>query len=89
LGSGGKDGFLTNEKILQIAKKHKKSAAQVALRWNIQRGVIVIPKSVHKERIQENIQVFDFELDNEDMDQINALQDVKKKRFVKECVFLI
>ena len=89
MGSGGKDGFLTNEKILQIAKKHKKSAAQVALRWNIQRGVIVIPKSVHKERIQENIQVFDFELDNEDMDQINALQDVKKKRFVKECVFLI
>lgn len=56
-----------------VGKKYGKSAAQVALRWNLQRGVIVIPKSVHKDRIEQNIDVFDFTLSDDDMKEISAL----------------
>ena len=69
----GKHGIFTHPVLTEIAKKYGKSTAQVALRWNIQRGVVVIPKSTHENRIKENIDVFDFELSPEDMAKINAL----------------
>ena len=69
----GKHGIFTHPVLTEIGKKYGKTAAQVALRWNIQRGVVVIPKSVHLERIKANIDVFDFELTREDMDKISAL----------------
>ncbi|XP_017889598.1 aldose reductase-like [Ceratina calcarata] len=64
---------LEDAKLKEIAGKYKKSAAQVALRYQIQRGHIVIPKSVTKSRIQENFNIFDFELSPEDVDAINKL----------------
>ncbi len=64
---------LDNEVISSIAKKHAKSGAQVLLRWSLQHGCIPIPKSTHKERIKENIRVFDFELSGEEMKQLNKL----------------
>ena len=69
----GKRGFFTNPTLTNIGKKYGKSAAQVALRWNIQRGVAVIPKSTHEERIKENFDVFDFALTEEDMAEIAAM----------------
>jgi 2,5-diketo-D-gluconate reductase A len=71
LGSGS--GILDNAVIGGIAKKHGKSPAQAILRWHLQQGLIVIPKSVHAERIQANIDVFDFELDEDDMAAIGKL----------------
>lgn len=71
-GEGRKDTF-DNPVLLKISEKYGKTAAQVMLRWNIQRGVVVIPKSVHIERMQENFDVFDFALSEEDMTAISAL----------------
>ncbi len=59
--------------LIKIGEKYGKSAAQVVLRWNIQRGVIVIPKSVHENRIRENIDIWDFELSERDMKEIRQL----------------
>jgi 2,5-diketo-D-gluconate reductase A len=59
----------------RIAKKHGKSPAQVVLRWHLQEGLVAIPKSSHEDRIRENLEVFDFELDEEDLTQIVALDD--------------
>ena len=56
-----------------IGEKYGKSAAQVALRWNVQRGVVVIPKSVHKDRMEQNMNIWDFELSEEDMNEIAKL----------------
>lgn len=69
----GRNGIFENPVILQIGKKYGKTAAQVMLRWNIQRGVAVIPKSTHIERMEENFKVFDFTLTDEDMAVISAL----------------
>ncbi len=69
----GQHGIFTHPVLTGIGDKYGKSAAQVALRWNIQRGVVVIPKSVHADRIRQNIDVFDFELTPEDMAKISAL----------------
>ena len=69
----GKHGIFTNPLLLDIADKYGTSAAQVILRWNIQRGVVVIPKSTHKERMAQNIDVWDFTLSDEDMVQIAQL----------------
>ena len=76
----GKNDFFSNELLRKIGDKHNKSMAQVTLRWMIQRGVVVIPKSVHKERIIENFEVFDFELSQEDMASIQSL-DTKESQF--------
>jgi 2,5-diketo-D-gluconate reductase A len=77
----GRNNLFRNELLLSIGGKYKKSVAQVVLRWLIQRGVVVIPKSVRKERIAENFNVFDFELSGEDMDAIATL-DTKQSLFL-------
>ena len=69
---GGKDIF-NNKTLISIAKKHNKTVAQVILRWHIQRDVVVIPKSVKTERMKENFNVFDFALDDIDMESISKL----------------
>ena len=69
----GRNGFFTNPVLETIGKKYGKSVAQVALRWLLQRGVIIIPKSTHIERMQQNIDIFDFELSAGDMAEIAAL----------------
>lgn len=69
----GRNGLFENEVLKVIGQKYGKSTAQVMLRWHIQRGVIIIPKSVHKERMIENFHVFDFTLDEDDMNQISQM----------------
>lgn len=69
----GKRNFFTDPVLTEIGDKYGKSADQVALRWNIQRGVVVIPKSVHKDRMEQNFDVFDFELSAEDMEKIKTM----------------
>jgi len=76
----GRNNMFQNEVLVSIAKRYSKSVAQVILRWLTQRGVIVIPKSIHKERIIENFNIFDFELNQEDMDTITTL-DTKESVF--------
>lgn len=69
----GRHGIFTHEVLLSIGEKYDKTAAQVALRWNTQRGVVIIPKSVHRERMEENLNIWDFTLSDEDMAAIGAL----------------
>lgn len=76
----GRNDIFKNELLQNIGNKYKKSIAQVILRWLVQRDVVVIPKSVRKERIQENFNVFDFELSAEDMKSISGL-DTKESLF--------
>lgn len=76
----GRGGLFTNETIAKIAAKHNKTVAQVILRWELQRGIVVIPKSVHIERMEQNLDVFDFELSDEDM-QVMAGLDKKQSSF--------
>jgi len=76
----GKNNIFQNELLLSIGRKYGKSVAQVILRWLVQRDVVVIPKSVRKERIEENFNIFDFELSPEDMNAIVAL-DTKQSLF--------
>lgn len=77
LDQGGE--VLQDETVQQIAQAHSKSPAQVVLRWHLQNNTIVIPKSVTPSRIEENFQVFDFELSDEEMDQINGLNKDRRK----------
>ncbi|MFB5761916.1 aldo/keto reductase [Paenibacillus medicaginis] len=77
----GRNNMFQNEVLLSLAEKHQKSVAQVILRWMIQREVVVIPKSVRKERIIENFNIFDFELSQEDMETIAKL-DTKQSSFL-------
>lgn len=69
----GKHGIFTHPVLTAIGEKYKKSAAQVALRWNVHRGVVVIPKSVHKERMEQNMDIWDFSLSDADMAEIAKL----------------
>lgn len=70
---GGRHNPFENEMLQAIAAAHRKTVGQVVLRWNVQRGVVVIPKSTHKERIEENFAIWDFALTEEEMEQINTL----------------
>ena len=76
----GRGGLFENPVLVQIAEKYQKTTAQIILRWHIQRGVIVIPKSTHKARMEENLNVFDFALEQADMDRISTL-DKKQSAF--------
>ena len=76
----GRGGLFTDPVLTGIGKRYGKSAAQVMLRWHLQRGVVVIPKSTHIERMQENLNVFDFSLTGEEMAAIGAL-DKKQSAF--------
>ena len=76
----GRNGLFSNQVLAQIGEKHGKTVAQVALRWLLQSGVIIIPKSTHKERMAENLNLFDFELDAADMQAIASL-DLKHSLF--------
>lgn len=69
----GKHGIFTHPVLTAIGERYGKSAAQVALRWNVQRGVVVIPKSVHKERMEQNMDIWDFSLSDADMAEIAKL----------------
>nr|WP_326125954.1 aldo/keto reductase [uncultured Oscillibacter sp.] len=69
----GNFGIFTHPVLTEIGAKYGKSAAQTALRWNVQRGVVVIPKSVRRERMEENLDIWDFRLSQEDMERIAAL----------------
>ncbi|QUB94562.1 aldo/keto reductase [Leptotrichia sp. oral taxon 218] len=77
----GKNGIFANGILSEIGKKYNKSVAQVILRWLIQRNIIAIPKSTRKDRIEENFNVFDFELNSEDMGKISEL-DKKESLFL-------
>lgn len=77
----GRNNFFTNPVLMDIGKKYGKSAAQVALRWLIQRGVIIIPKSVHVERMEQNLDIFDFSLSEDDMKEIAGLDTGKSLFF--------
>ena len=77
----GRNDFFTNETLKAIGEKYGKSVAQTALRFLIQRGVIVIPKSTRKERMIENFNVFDFALTDEDMQEIAGLNQGKSLFF--------
>lgn len=76
----GRGGLFENETIAKIAAKYGKTVAQVILRWELQRGIVVIPKSVHKDRMEQNFNVFDFELSDTDM-KVMASLDKKQSSF--------
>jgi len=76
----GKNDMFRNELLSSIAQKYDKTVAQIILRWITQRGIVAIPKSVHKERMKENFNIFDFELSLDDMELIKTL-DTKKSSF--------
>jgi len=75
LGGQGVDGIVKNEKLAAIGAKYNKSAAQVALRWLTQRGIVAIPKSSHKERMEQNLNVLDYTLTAEEMAAIAGLNE--------------
>ena len=74
----GKNGIFTNETLVEIGNKYNKSVGQVILRWLVQRGIVPLAKTVRKERMQENLNIFDFELSEEDMNLMNQLNEHKR-----------
>lgn len=76
----GRGNMFTNPVLQEIGKKYDKTVAQIILRWQLQRGIVIIPKSTHKERMAQNLDVFDFTLTDEDMQDIAAL-DTKTSSF--------
>lgn len=81
----GMNGMFFNETLSEIAQKHHKTVAQVILRWNTQRGVAVIPKSIHRNRMIENFNIFDFELSKEEIEKISTL-DLKRPQMLDTLV---
>lgn len=77
----GRNNLFSNETLTKTGNSHGKSVAQIALRWLIQRGVIIIPKSVHIERMEQNLDIFDFELTDEEMAEIATLDTGKSLFF--------
>lgn len=77
----GRNNLFSNETLIKTGNSHGKSVAQIALRWLIQRGVIIIPKSVHIERMEQNLDIFDFELTDEEMAEIATLDTGKSLFF--------
>lgn len=77
----GRNGFFTNPVLEAIGQKHGKSVAQVALRWLLQRGIIIIPKSVHIERMRQNLDIYDFVLSDDEMAEIARLDTGKSLFF--------
>ena len=77
----GKYGIFTHPVLTEIGKKHGKTAAQIALKWNVQRGVSILPKSVHKERIEQNFDIWNFTISDEDMKKIDTL-DLKHSEII-------
>lgn len=77
----GRGGLFENPVLAAIGKKYGKTTAQVMLRWHLQRGIVVIPKSTHKERMKENFEVFDFVLSDDDMKAIAALDQAESAFF--------
>ena len=73
LGGQGVDGIIKSEVLAKIGKQYGKTASQVALRWLTQRGIVAIPKSSHKERMAQNLDIFDFGLSDADMAEIATL----------------
>ena len=93
LGGQGADGIVKSELLTSIGAKYNKTAAQVALRWLTQRGIVAIPKSSHKERIAQNINIFDFSLSDDDMAEIAKMnqydagtRDFGDPQFVKYLI---
>ena len=93
LGGQGTDGIVKSELLASIGTKYNKTAAQVALRWLTHRGIIAIPKSSHKERMAQNIDIFDFSLSDADMAQIAKMnqhdagtRDFGAPQFVKYLI---
>ena len=89
----GKHGIFTDPDLTEIGKKYGKSAAQVVLRWNAQRGVSIIPKSVHEERMRQNFDIWDFSLTEEEMAKVaskdlghSEIANHDDPMFVKYCV---
>ena len=78
----GRGAVLTDETIQQVAEKYGKTPAQIVLRWHLQHDILIIPKSVKAQRIEENAQIFDFELTAQDMQVLDALN--QHKRFGKD-----
>jgi diketogulonate reductase-like aldo/keto reductase len=76
--AANKTGLLDEAVLRQLGEKHRKSPAQVILRWNYQRGVVIIPKSANAGRLQENLDIFDFELSQSDIEAINALNQNRR-----------
>ncbi|MFV0466536.1 MAG: aldo/keto reductase [Lachnospiraceae bacterium] len=77
----GRGEMFSNPVLVEIADRYKKTVAQIMLRWHIQRGVVVIPKSTHFERMKENLDVFDFEMSDDDMNKIAELDQEKSSFF--------
>ena len=96
LGGQGVDGIVKSKLLAEIGSKYGKSAAQVALRWLTQRGIVAIPKSSHKERMAQNLDIFDFKLTTEDMAQIATMNqhdtgtvNFQDPQFVKYLILLM
>lgn len=77
----GRNGVFTNDILVKIGRKYRKSPAQIILRWNFERGIVSLAKSVKKERMEQNLDIFDFELTEEDKKQISSLETSKSQFF--------